>query len=183
MATCQYSLAIAAVIIVLICSLPATLPARRRSGEVRNLQLKDIDLGQGKVRIVREVAKNRREREPRLMALAEWGLRNLLLRAQALGAIEPQHYLLPLSLSKSKLAAADQINQQIQSAAPGSAPILEAQAAAWNVRANAYTQSAMAELMRVRSMDLANSSAHVKLSAASNHILRNTTDRILGQTK
>lgn len=87
------------------------------------------------------------------------------------------------ALADVELAAADQINQQIQSAAPGSAPILEAQAAAWNVRANAYTQSAMAELMRVRSMDLANSSAHVKLSAASNSILRSTTDRILGQTK
>jgi integrase len=47
-----------------------------RGGEIRNLQLKDIDLEEGKVRIVREIAKNRKEREPRLMALAEWGLRN-----------------------------------------------------------------------------------------------------------
>lgn len=36
------------------------------------------------------------------MALADWGLRNLLLRAQALGATEPEHYLLPLNLRKSK---------------------------------------------------------------------------------
>lgn len=87
------------------------------------------------------------------------------------------------ALADVELAAADQINQQIQTAAPGSAPILEAQAAAWNVRANAYTQSAMAELMRVRSIDLANSSAHVKLSATSNSILRDATDRMLGRTK
>lgn len=72
-----------------------------RGGEIRNLQLKDVDLNDGKVRIVREIAKNRKEREPRLMALAEWGLRHLLLRAQALGATEPQHYLLPLRVSHS----------------------------------------------------------------------------------
>jgi integrase len=70
-------------------------------GEIRNLQLKDIDLNEGKVRIVREIAKNRKEREPRLMALGQWGLRNLLVRAQVLGATEPQHYLLPLRVSHS----------------------------------------------------------------------------------
>jgi hypothetical protein len=86
------------------------------------------------------------------------------------------------ALADVELAAADQINQQIQNAAPGSAPILEAQAAAWNVRANAYTQSAMAELMRVRSIDLANASATVKFSAGSNTILRNATGQILGRT-
>lgn len=72
-----------------------------RGGEIRKLQLKDIDLKEGKLRIVREIAKNRKEREPRLMALAEWGMRHLLLRAQALGATEPEHYLLPLRLCKS----------------------------------------------------------------------------------
>ncbi len=84
------------------------------------------------------------------------------------------------ALADIELAAADKINQQLQSAAPGSAPILEAQAAAWNVRANAYTQSAMAELMRVRSIDLANRSANIKLSATANSVLRNSTDRVLG---
>ena len=73
-----------------------------RGGEIRQLQLSDIDLDEGKIRVVREIAKNRTEREPRLMALADWGLRNLLIRAQALGAKDPQHYLLPLSLSKSR---------------------------------------------------------------------------------
>jgi integrase len=73
-----------------------------RGGEIRQLQLRDIDLEGGKIRIVREIAKNRTQREPRLMALGAWGLRNLLARAQALGATEPHHYLLPLSLSKSR---------------------------------------------------------------------------------
>src|SRR3989442_3405599 len=70
------------------------------------------------------------------------------------------------SLADLELQAADQINQSIQTAAPGSAPILEAQADAWLVRANAYTQSATADLMRVRAIDLANASANVKNGAA-----------------
>jgi len=68
-----------------------------RGGEIRNLQLKDIQLDESKIVVRREIAKNRTQREPRLMALADWGLRNLLLRAQALGATEPEHFLLPLS--------------------------------------------------------------------------------------
>src|SRR2546427_6904231 len=75
-----------------------------RGGEIRHLQLRDIDLDGGRIRIVREIAKNRKERQPRLMALADWGMRQLLLRAQALGATEPQHYLLPLSLTRSRSA-------------------------------------------------------------------------------
>jgi len=76
-----------------------------RSGEIRKLQLKDICLLEGKLRVVREIAKSRKEREPRLMALAEWGLRELLARAQFLGATMPEHYLLPLNLAKSRYRA------------------------------------------------------------------------------
>lgn len=83
------------------------------------------------------------------------------------------------ALADVELAAADQINQQIQTAAPGSAPILEAQASAWLVRANAYTQSAMAELIRVRSIDLANSGAQLKFSATDVNTLRNNTSQAL----
>ena|SRR5690348_6613684 len=71
------------------------------------------------------------------------------------------------ALADLEIQAADQINQSIQAAAPGSVPILEAQADAWLVRANAYTQSATADLMRLRAIDLANASANVK-SGASN---------------
>jgi hypothetical protein len=70
------------------------------------------------------------------------------------------------ALADLELQAADQINQSIQAAAPGSAPIIEAQADAWLVRANAYTQSATADLMRVRAIDLANASANLKNGAA-----------------
>jgi hypothetical protein len=66
------------------------------------------------------------------------------------------------ALAEQEQQVSQQLNQQIQQAAPGSAPILEAEAAAWVVRANAYTQSAMAELMRVRSAGIANQSSTMK---------------------
>jgi hypothetical protein len=67
------------------------------------------------------------------------------------------------ALADAELAEADKMGQQISAAAPGSAPILEAEADVWVVRANAYTQSALAELMRTRGIDIANQS---KLSKA-----------------
>ena len=69
------------------------------------------------------------------------------------------------ALADVEMAAAERMNQQIQNAAPGSVPILEAQASAWLVRANAFTQSALAELIRVRSIDLANAGAQLKFGA------------------
>jgi hypothetical protein len=76
------------------------------------------------------------------------------------------------ALSDLELQAASQINQSIQNAAPGSAPIIEAQADAWLVRANAYTQAAIADLMRLRAIDLANSSADIKMGATNTTNLR-----------
>ncbi|HEV2416436.1 MAG TPA: hypothetical protein VGX94_01395 [Terriglobia bacterium] len=70
------------------------------------------------------------------------------------------------NLAKLELQAANQLNQAIQNAAPGSAPIIEAQADAWLVRANAYTQAATADLMRVRVVGLANQGENMKLGAA-----------------
>ena len=76
------------------------------------------------------------------------------------------------ALSDLELQAASQMNQRIQNAAPGSAPIIEAQADAWLVRANAYTQAATADLMRLRAIDLANSSADIKMGATNTTNLR-----------
>ena len=59
-----------------------------RSWEIKNLRLGDIRLAAGTILIREEIAKNRQEREPHLMALAEWGLRELLFRAGQLGASE-----------------------------------------------------------------------------------------------
>lgn len=72
------------------------------------------------------------------------------------------------ALSDAELNEANQMGQQISEAAPGSAPILEAEADVWVVRANAYTQAALAELMRTRGIDLANQSALAKLATADN---------------
>jgi hypothetical protein len=85
------------------------------------------------------------------------------------------------ALANLELQAAEQINQQLQSAAPGTSAILEAETAAWLVRANAYTQSAMAELLRVRSIDLANSSGQLKFSASHTAALQTTGNQILQQ--
>jgi hypothetical protein len=68
------------------------------------------------------------------------------------------------ALATAELSEADQMGQQITQAAPGSAPILEAEADVWVVRANAYTQAALAELMRTRGIDLANQSKTAKLA-------------------
>ena len=70
------------------------------------------------------------------------------------------------ALAESELAEATQMGQQISQAAPGSAPILEAEADIWVVRANAYTQAALAELMRTRGIDLANQSKTAKLATS-----------------
>ena len=76
------------------------------------------------------------------------------------------------ALADLELQAASQLNQSIQTAAPGSAPIIEAQADAWLIRANAYTQSATADLMRLRAIDLANASADIKMGATNTTSLR-----------
>src|SRR6202041_1592644 len=72
------------------------------------------------------------------------------------------------ALATAELSEADQMGQQITQAAPGSAPILEAEADVWVVRANAYTQAALAELMRTRGIDLANQSKVAKLATIDN---------------
>lgn len=72
------------------------------------------------------------------------------------------------ALADAELNEASQMGQQISQAAPGSAPILEAEADVWVVRANAYTQAALAELMRTRGIDLANQSKISKLATSDN---------------
>jgi hypothetical protein len=72
------------------------------------------------------------------------------------------------ALAEAELSEATQMGQQISQAAPGSAPILEAEADIWVVRANAYTQAALAELMRTRGIDLANQSKVAKLATSDN---------------
>lgn len=83
------------------------------------------------------------------------------------------------ALADLEVQAANQLNQSIQNAAPGSAPIIEAQADAWLIRANAYTQAATADLMRLRSIDLANASADIKIGATNTTSLRQALANLL----
>jgi hypothetical protein len=85
------------------------------------------------------------------------------------------------ALADLELQAAEQINHQLQSAAPGTATMLESEAAAWVVRASAYTQSAMAELVRLRSIELANQSEQFKFSASHTLNLHNAGAQVLQQ--
>jgi hypothetical protein len=77
------------------------------------------------------------------------------------------------AIADQELAAADQMMAALQSAAPGTAEMIGAQAGAWLVRSNAYTQQALSELMRVRTIDLAAQSARLKESARYTRDTRN----------
>ena len=70
------------------------------------------------------------------------------------------------ALAARELEVAQSLNQQIQSAAPGTAPILEAEGSAWVLQANAYSQSAMAALLRVRTTELSNTGTGAKNATA-----------------
>lgn len=83
------------------------------------------------------------------------------------------------AIADLEMQAADRIIQEVQQTAPGSAPILEAGAAAWLVRANAYTQAALTELMRLRAIDLATAGAEMKLDAERGAKLRGNVNNTL----
>ena len=79
------------------------------------------------------------------------------------------------AIADQELSAADQMMSVLQTTAPGTAEMIGAQAGAWLVRSHAYTQQAMAELMRVRAIDLAGQSARVKEAA---RYTRETRDKL-----
>lgn len=82
-------------------------------------------------------------------------------------------------LADLEIQAANQLNQAIASAAPGSAPIIEAQADAWLVRANAYTQGALADEMRLHAVRLANQGEDMKLGAAASSSMIQKLEKLL----
>jgi hypothetical protein len=70
------------------------------------------------------------------------------------------------ALATRELEVAQSLSQQIQTAAPGTASILEAEGSSWVLQGNAYSQSAMAALLRVRSAELSNAGSEMKSSAS-----------------
>jgi integrase len=73
-----------------------------RSGELRTLQLRDLQLDGERpyIRLRAEITKARRHREPALNELGLWSVNQLMARARLLGACQPEHYLFPADLSK-----------------------------------------------------------------------------------
>jgi hypothetical protein len=106
-------------------------------------------------------------------------VRNLIDMTDAVAQAAMKRAIEIDAIANLEMQASDVILQQVQTAAPGSAPILEAGASAWLVRANAYTQSALTEVMRLRAIDLANAGAEMKIDAQQGAALReNVTDTL-----
>jgi len=85
------------------------------------------------------------------------------------------------SIAEIEIRAGEDINQQLKNASPGSADILAAEAATWQLRASAASQSAMAELLRIRSIQLANQSAAIKFSYLHTKTLNGITGSTVNQ--
>lgn len=99
--------------------------------------------------------------------------RDLIDSADAVAQAAMKRSIAIDAIAEQELAAAEQMMSALQSTAPGTAEMIGAQAGAWLVRSHAYTQQAMAELMRVRSIELAGESARVKEAARFTRETRN----------
>ena len=75
-----------------------------------------------------------------------------------------------------EMEVAQKLNQQIAASAPGTAPMIDAEASTWVVQANAYTQMGMAELLRVNSANLSNRGGALKDSTTQ---MQNLNQRML----
>jgi hypothetical protein len=79
------------------------------------------------------------------------------------------------AIADRELEAAEQMLNALAGTAPGTAEMIGAQAGAWLVRSNAYTQQALAEVMRLRAIELAGQGARVKEAA---RYTRQTRDKL-----
>jgi hypothetical protein len=83
------------------------------------------------------------------------------------------------AFAEREMEVAQKLNDQIAASAPGTVPILDAEAAAWVVQANAYTQMGMAELLRVNSANVSNRSGELKDSTIQMQNLNQRMGQIL----
>jgi hypothetical protein len=72
------------------------------------------------------------------------------------------------AMANTEQQLASQYLQQLQSTAPGNATLIQAQAAAWNLQASAYTQQALDEILRIKATSIAFQSSQIKQVTA-NH--------------
>jgi hypothetical protein len=84
------------------------------------------------------------------------------------------------AVSDRELDLVQQLLGQASSASSGTAPILTVQADAWLVQANAYSQLAEADLLRVKAGQLATTSAMYKLGASMQSTTSGAFTGILG---
>ena len=106
-------------------------------------------------------------------------LRNVIDMSDAAAQAAMKRAIAIDAIADQELQAAEQMLRELQSAAPGTAPMIGAQGAAWLVRAHAYTQAALADSMRLRSIDLANSAAGMKSNAAASASTRENTGTMM----
>ncbi len=87
---------------VALCATVLAYATGCRSGEIKKLRLGDLVLSADRpyIRLRAEDTKSRRCRQPALNDLGLWAVNHLLRRATLLGAILPNHFLLPADLSK-----------------------------------------------------------------------------------
>jgi len=83
--------------------------------------------------------------------------------------------------SERMLSAADAMERQAATAAPGSAPMLSAQALAANLESQAFLQRMLAAELREEAARLAHANALLKESGAATQGLTNGVQRVLGQ--
>jgi integrase len=86
---------------VALCATILAYSTGCRMGEIKQLQLRDLNLETERpfLRLRAETTKKRYEREAALNELGLWAVNQLLVRAKILAVTKPDHYLLPKCLS------------------------------------------------------------------------------------
>jgi hypothetical protein len=72
------------------------------------------------------------------------------------------------ALADREMEVSQQLLAQLQTAAPGNAPIIAAQAATWVLQGHGYTQSALAQMLRAQSAELGYAGASMKRGSTIN---------------
>src|SRR5574341_961984 len=107
--------------------------------------------------------------------------RNLIDMSDAAAQAAMKRAIAIDAIADQELRAAEQMLAELRITAPGTAPMIGAQGAAWLVRAHAYTQAALADSMRLRAIDLANAGAELKFNAAFGATARQDTGTVLNR--
>jgi hypothetical protein len=106
-------------------------------------------------------------------------MRNIIDMSDAAAQAAMKRAIAIDAIADQELQAAEQMLKELQLAAPGTAAMIGAQGSAWLVRAHAYTQAALADSMRLRAVDIANTGAGLKFNATSNANTRQNTDTMM----